>query len=54
MSYFTMIFQFIIIGGQDLSTSIPYSRKYWQELKLVVGPQIAIVKILADLNLAVW
>ena len=31
-----------------------YSRKYWQELNLAVGPQIAIAKILADLNLAVW
>ena len=30
-----------------------YSRKYWWELNLVVGPQIAIAKILADLNLAV-
>ena len=32
---------------------IPYSRKYWRELNLAVGPQIAIAKILADLNLAV-
>ena len=32
---------------------IPYSRKYWQELNLGVGSQIAIVNILADLNLAV-
>ena len=29
------------------------SRKYWRELNLEVGPQIAIAKILADLNLAV-
>ena len=30
-----------------------YSRRYWQELNSVVGPQTAIVKILADLSLAV-
>ena len=29
---------------------IPYSRKYWQELNLAVGPKIAIAKMLADLN----
>ena len=33
---------------------IPYSRKYWRELNLAVEPQIAIARILADLNLAVW
>ena len=33
---------------------IPYSQKYWLELNLAVGPQIAIVKILVDLNLVVW
>ena len=38
----------------DILTYIPYSRKYWRELNLAVGPQIAIAKILADLNLAVW
>ena len=32
---------------------IPYSRKYLRELNLAVGPQIAIAKILVDLNLAV-
>ena len=32
---------------------VPYSRKYWQELNWAVGPQIAIAKILVDLNLAV-
>ena len=32
---------------------LPYSQKYWWELNLGVGPQITIVKILADLNLAV-
>ena len=31
-----------------------YNRKYWRELNLAVGPQIAIAKILADLNLAGW
>ena len=33
--------------------SVPYSRKYWRELNLAVGSQIAILNILADLNLAV-
>ena len=32
---------------------IPYSRKYWWELNLVVEPKIAIARILVDLNLAV-
>ena len=32
---------------------IPYSRKYWWELNLVIGSQIAIAKVLADLNLVV-
>ena len=32
----------------------PYSWKYWQELNLAVGYQIAISNVLADLNLAVW
>ena len=32
---------------------IPYSRKYWWELSLAVGPQIANAKTLADFNLAV-
>ena len=35
-------------------TYVLYSRKYWRELNLAVGPKIAIAKILADLNLAVW
>ena len=30
---------------------LPYSQKYWWELNLVVGPQIAIAKILADFYL---
>ena len=29
-------------------------RKYWWELNLVVGSEIAITSVLADLNLAVW
>ena len=33
---------------------IPYSQKYWQELNLAVGSQIAIANALADLNLVVW
>ena len=42
------------IHGKSTCNIIPYSQKYWWELKLAVGPQIAIAKILADLNLAVW
>ena len=30
-----------------------YGQKYWQELNLAVGSQIAISNVLADLNLAV-
>ena len=33
---------------------IPYSWKYWRELNLAVGSQIAITNVLVDLNLAVW
>ena len=33
---------------------LPYSWRYWWELNLVVGSQIAIANVLADLNLAVW
>ena len=32
---------------------LPYSRKYWRELNLVVEPKIAISRMLADLHLAV-
>ena len=32
---------------------IMYSHIHWQELNLAVGTQIAIAKILADLNLTV-
>ena len=34
--------------------SLPYSRKYWWELNLAFGSQIAIAKVLVDLNLVVW
>ena len=37
-----------------IDPKIPYSRKYWRELNLAVEPKIAIARILADLNLAVW
>ena len=45
-------------GGGGISASIylitiPYSRKYWRALNLAVEPQIAIRRILVDLNLAV-
>ena len=40
---------------QEAYYRILYSRKYWQELNLAVGSQIAFARIiLADLNLAVW
>ena len=32
---------------------LQYSQKYWRELNLAVGSQIAILNVLADLNLAV-
>ena len=53
----------IIAGEQDQSSlllkyipklQLPYSRKYWRALNLAVEPKIAIARILADLNLAVW
>ena len=34
-------------------TVLPYSRKYWRSLNLAVWPQVAEIKILADLNLVV-
>ena len=40
-------------NNSELDIQLPYSRKYWQKLNLAVGPQIAIAKILADLNLVV-
>ena len=36
-----------------MQTTVLYSRKYWQELNLAVGSQIAIANVLVDLNLAV-
>ena len=43
-----------IIRGHHISRlHILYSRKYWQELNLVVEPKIAIARILVDLYLAV-
>ena len=33
---------------------LPYSWKYWWELNLAVGSQMAIAKALANFNLAVW
>ena len=35
------------------ASNILYSRKYWQELNLAVGPKIAIAKILVNLNFMV-
>ena len=40
-------------GPVATNAQIQYSQKYWQELNLVVEPQLAIVKILVDLNLVV-
>ena len=42
-----------MIKSKNVQKDIPYSRKYWRELNLAVEPKIAIVRILADLNLAV-
>ena len=42
----------LVISLEDY-VNVPYSRKYWRALNLAVGPQIAIRRILADLNLAV-
>ena len=42
-----------VIIRDEFQSVLPYSRKYWRELNLAVGLQIAIAKILADLNLAV-
>ena len=46
----------IIIKGtlsSILLVDIPYSRKYWRSLNLVVWSRAAEIKILADFNLAV-
>ena len=37
----------------QMRLQLSYNQKDWQELNLVVGSQIAITNILADLNLAV-
>ena len=44
----------IISLAYNIERCIPYSQKYWRELNLAVEPKIAIARILADLNLAVW
>ena len=41
------------ITSSLLRIVIPYSWKYWWELNLAVGSQIATANVLADLNLAV-
>ena len=41
-------------GQGETVNFIPYSQKYWRALNLAVEPKIAIARILADLNLAVW
>ena len=46
-------FSFVLNDSQS-QKQIPYSWKYWWELNLAVEPKIAIARILADLNLAVW
>ena len=33
------------ISTKSVKTAMPYSRKYWWELNLAVGPQITIAKI---------
>ena len=42
-----------MFGVSGTMSCIPYSRKYWWALNLTVEPQIAVRRILADLNLAV-
>ena len=37
---------------EEVRYKLLYRQKYWRELNLVVGPKIAIAKVLADLNLA--
>ena len=48
------VFMVHVHSASTYVNDIPYSRKYWQELNLAVEPKIAIIRILADLNLAVW
>ena len=33
---------------------VSYSQKYWRELNLAVEPKITIIRILANISLAVW
>ena len=59
-------YKHLVMIGNVLHPSVPisndevtvctilYSQKYWQELNLAVKPKMAIARILADLNLAVW
>ena len=42
-----------VVHVHIMCTCIPYSRKYWRELNLVVEPKITIARIFADLSLAV-
>ena len=39
---------------RGIESCIPYSRKYWWSLNLVVLPQMTFLTPFADLNLAVW
>ena len=39
--------------GMRLLLYVPYRRKYWRELNLAVGSEIAVANVLVDLNLAV-
>ena len=43
----------LALQGTESKYIIPYSRKYWRELNMAVGFQIAIANILADLG-SVW
>ena len=43
-----------LLSAHHPISHIMYSRKYWQELNLAIGLQMAIAKVLADFNLAVW
>ena len=47
-SHTTQELIFFLIHYTQTKENIPYSRKYWQELNLAVGSQMAIAKILAD------
>ena len=51
---FILIEHKLKIDAKVVNCYIRYSWKYWRELNLVVGPKMAITKILADLNLVIW